>query len=146
MALKWVPSACCPSSSINYNRDMGTSLVAIFCGAGFGALLRAGFNVLGAGMMSGFPLGTLLANLFGGYLVGIAVAFFGNNAAIGPEWRLFIITGFLGGLTTFSSFSAEVLEMMQRGEYTWAVGTALLHVIGSLVLTFLGIMTYQALK
>ena len=125
---------------------MGTSLVAIFCGAGFGALLRAGFNVVGAGMVSGFPIGTLLANLFGGYLVGIAVAFFGNNAAIGPEWRLFIITGFLGGLTTFSSFSAEVVEMMQGGEYTWAVGTALLHVIGSLVLTFLGIMTYQALK
>jgi CrcB protein len=91
-------------------------------------------------------MGTLLANLFGGYLVGIAVAFFGSNAAIGPEWRLFIITGFLGGLTTFSSFSAEVVEMMQSGEYTWAVGTALLHVIGSLVLTFLGIMTYQALK
>jgi CrcB protein len=88
----------------------------------------------------------LLANLFGGYLVGIAVAFFGNNVAIGPEWRLFIITGFLGGLTTFSSFSADVVEMMQRGEYAWAVGTALLHVIGSLVLTFLGIMTYQALK
>jgi CrcB protein len=125
---------------------MGTSLVAIFCGAGFGALLRAGFNVLGTGMVSGFPMGTLLANLFGGYCVGIAVAFFGNNAAIGPEWRLFIITGFLGGLTTFSSFSAEVVEMMQTGEYTWAVGTALLHVIGSLVLTFLGIMTYQALK
>ena len=125
---------------------MGTSLVAIFCGAGFGALLRAGFNVVGAGMVAGFPMGTLLANLLGGYCVGIAVAFFGNNAAIGPEWRLFIITGFLGGLTTFSSFSAEVVEMMQRGEYTWAVGTALLHVIGSLVLTFLGIMTYQALK
>jgi CrcB protein len=125
---------------------MGMSLVAIFCGAGLGALLRAGFNVLGAGMASGFPMGTLLANLFGGYFVGIAVAFFGNNVAIGPEWRLFVITGFLGGLTTFSSFSAEVVEMMQGGEYTWAVGTALLHVIGSLVLTFLGIMTYQALK
>ena len=121
-------------------------MVAIFCGSGFGALLRAGLNVLGAGLVSSFPLGTLLANLFGGYCVGIAVAFFGNNAAIGPEWRLFIITGFLGGLTTFSSFSAEVVEMMQGGEYTWAVGTALLHVIGSLVLTFLGIMTYQALK
>jgi CrcB protein len=84
MALKWAQLACCPSSFINYNPGMGTSLVAIFCGAGFGALLRAGFNVVGAGMVSGFPMGTLLANLFGGYLVGIAVAFFGNNAAIGP--------------------------------------------------------------
>jgi CrcB protein len=125
---------------------MGISLAAIFCGAGFGALLRAGFNVFGAGIAPSFPLGTLLANLFGGYCVGIAVAFFGNNAALGPEWRLFIITGFLGGLTTFSSFSAEVVEMMQRGEYTWAVGTGLLHVLGSLALTFLGILTYQALK
>lgn len=125
---------------------MWISLIAIFCGAGCGALLRAGFNVVGAGIAPGFPMGTLLANLAGGYLVGIAVAFFGNNAAIGPEWRLFIITGFLGGLTTFSSFSAEVVEMVQRGELTWALGTAALHVIGSLALTFLGIMTYQAIK
>jgi len=125
---------------------MWISLIAIFFGAGCGALLRAGFNVMGAGMASSLPLGTLLANLVGGYLVGIAVAFFGNNVAIGPEWRLFIITGFLGGLTTFSSFSAEVVEMMQRGELTWALGTAVLHVIGSLALTFLGIMTYQAMK
>jgi len=125
---------------------MWISFIAIFFGAGCGALLRAGFTVMGAGVVSSLSLGTLLANLVGGYLVGIAVAFFGNNAAIGPEWRLFIITGFLGGLTTFSSFSAEVVEMMQRGEYTWALGTALLHVIGSLALTFLGIMTYQAMK
>lgn len=125
---------------------MWISFIAIFFGAGFGALLRTGFNVVGAGIVPGFPMGTLLANLVGGYLVGIAVAFFGNNAAIGPEWRLFIITGFLGGLTTFSSFSAEVVEMVQRGELTWALGTAALHVIGSLALTFLGIMTYQAIK
>lgn len=125
---------------------MWISFIAIFFGAGCGALLRTGFNVVGAGIVPGFPMGTLLANLVGGYLVGIAVAFFGNNAAIGPEWRLFIITGFLGGLTTFSSFSAEVVEMVQRGELTWALGTAALHVIGSLALTFLGIMTYQAIK
>ena len=125
---------------------MWTSLIAIFCGAGLGALLRAGFNAAALGIASSFPLGTLLANLVGGYFVGIAVAFFGNHIAIGPEWRLFIITGFLGGLTTFSSFSAEVVEMMQRGEFTWAIGTALLHVIGSFALTFLGIITYQAIK
>jgi CrcB protein len=125
---------------------MWTSLVAIFCGAGLGALLRAGFNAAAIGITSSFPLGTLLANLVGGYFVGIAVTFFGNNITIGPEWRLFIITGFLGGLTTFSSFSADVVEMMQRGELTWAIGTALLHVIGSFALTFLGIITYQAIK
>ena len=125
---------------------MWLSFLAIFCGAGLGALLRAGFNLLTMGTASIIPLGTLLANMVGGYLVGIAVAFFGNNPSLSPEWKLFVITGFLGGLTTFSSFSAEVVGFIQRGEFTWALGTALLHLIGSLVLTFLGILTYQALK
>ena len=125
---------------------MWLSIFAIFFGAGFGALLRAGFNFLVVGSASMIPLGTLLSNLVGGYLIGIAIAFFGNNPNLTPEWRLFMITGFLGGLTTFSSFSAEVITLMQRGEITWALGTALLHLVGSLVLTFLGILTYQALK
>ena len=125
---------------------MWLSIIAIFFGAGFGALLRAGFNFLVVGSASMIPLGTLLSNLVGGYLIGIAIAFFGNNPNLTPEWRLFVITGFLGGLTTFSSFSAEVITLMQRGEITWALGTALLHLVGSLVLTFLGILTYQALK
>jgi len=125
---------------------MWPSIFAIFFGAGFGALLRAGFNFLTASTVSMIPLGTLFANLVGGYLVGIAIAFFGNNPNLSPEWKLFVITGFLGGLTTFSSFSAEVVALMQRGELTWALGTALLHLIGSLALTFLGILTYQAFK
>ena len=125
---------------------MWLSFLAIFCGAGLGALLRAGFNLLTVGTASIIPLGTLLANMVGGYLVGIAVAFFGNNPSLSPEWKLCVITGFLGGLTTFSTFSAEVVGFIQRGEFTWALGTALLHLIGSLVLTFLGILTYQALK
>jgi len=125
---------------------MWTSIVAIFFGAGFGALLRAGFNFVTAGTASIVPLGTLLSNLVGGYLIGIAIAFFANNPNLSPEWKLFVITGFLGGLTTFSSFSAEVVILLQRGEFTWALGTALLHLFGSLVLTFLGILTYQALK
>ena len=123
---------------------MWLSFLAIFCGAGLGALLRAGFNLLTVGTASIIPLGTLSANMVGGYLVGIAVAFFGNNPSLSPEWKLFVITGFLGGLTTFSSFSAEVVGFIQRGEFTWALGTALLHLVGSLVLTFLGILTYQA--
>jgi CrcB protein len=125
---------------------MWLSILVIFCGAGFGALLRAGFNVVTVNTASVIPLGTLIANLVGGYLVGLAVAFFGNNPQLSPEWRLLIVTGFLGGLTTFSSFSAEVVAMIQRGEFTWALGTALLHLFGSLLLTFLGILTYQALK
>jgi len=125
---------------------MWLSLLVIFIGAGCGALLRAGFNLLTVSASSVIPLGTLLANMVGGYLVGIAVAFFESNPHFSPEWKLFVITGFLGGLTTFSSFSAEVVSFLQRGEYAWALGTALLHLAGSLVLTFLGILTYQALK
>ena len=125
---------------------MWLSILAIFCGAGLGALLRAGFNLATVGVASMLPLGTFISNMVGGYLIGIAVAFFGNNPNLSPEWKLFVITGFLGGLTTFSSFSAEVVGFMQRGEVTWALGTAFLHLLGSLCLTFLGILTYQALK
>jgi fluoride exporter len=125
---------------------MWLSILAIFFGAGFGALLRATFNLLTVGSASIIPLGTLLSNMVGGYLIGIAIAFFGNNPNLSPEWKLLVVTGFLGGLTTFSSFSAEVVTFMQRGEFTWALGTALLHLVGSLVLTFLGVLTYQALK
>ncbi|MGV0962801.1 MAG: fluoride efflux transporter CrcB [Polynucleobacter sp.] len=125
---------------------MWPSILAIFCGAGLGALMRAGFNLAAVGVASMLPLGTFISNMVGGYLIGIAVAFFGNNPSLSPEWKLFVITGFLGGLTTFSSFSAEVVGFMQRGEVTWALGTALLHLLGSLCLTFLGILTYQALK
>ena len=125
---------------------MWLSILAIFCGAGLGALLRAGFNLATVGLAATLPLGTFISNMVGGYLIGIAVAFFGNNPSLSPEWKLFIITGFLGGLTTFSSFSAEVVGFMQRGEMTWALGTALLNLFGSLALTLLGILTYQALK
>jgi CrcB protein len=125
---------------------MWLSILAIFFGAGFGALLRAGFNVLTVSATSVIPLGTLLSNMVGGYLVGLAVAYFGNNPQLSPEWKLLVVTGFLGGLTTFSSFSAEVVGFIQRGEFTWALGTAILHLVGSLMLTFLGILTYQALK
>ncbi|MEY3419590.1 MAG: CrcB protein [Pseudomonadota bacterium] len=120
--------------------NMWPSILAIFCGAGLGALLRAGFNFATVGIVSALPLGTVVSNLVGGYFVGIAVAFFGNNPSLSPEWKLFVITGFLGGLTTFSSFSAEVVGLMR------ALGTALLNLFGSLALTFLGILTYQALK
>jgi CrcB protein len=125
---------------------MWPSILAIFCGAGLGALLRAGFNFATVSIASTLPLGTFISNMVGGYMVGIAVAFFASNPSLSSEWKLFVITGFLGGLTTFSSFSVEVVGFMQRGEMTWALGTALLHLVGSLALTFLGILTYQALK
>lgn len=125
---------------------MWGSTLAIFFGAGLGALLRAFFNSQTANVVSIIPLGTLLSNMVGGYLVGIALAFFGGNPNLSPEWKLFVITGFLGGLTTFSSFSAEVVSFIQRGELGWAIGTALLHLVGSIVLTILGIWTFQSLR
>jgi fluoride exporter len=122
------------------------SIVAIFFGAGLGALLRAWFNVLAESFSSTIPAGTLIANLLGAYLVGIALAYYMDQPTISPQWRLFIITGFLGGLTTFSSFSADVVMLMQRDQLMLALGLALMHVCGSLLLTFLGIWTIHALK
>ena len=124
----------------------GLSLVAIFCGAGLGALLRVWFNTVSVGLSAIVPMGTLISNLLGCYLVGIAVAYFANHPALSSEWRLFIITGFLGGLTTFSSFSAEVVSPLERGQLTWGLGLALMHVCGAIALTLLGIWTYQSFK
>jgi CrcB protein len=87
------------------------------------------------------PPGTLAANLIGGYVVGVAVAVFASDSALAPEWRLFIITGFCGGLTTFSTFSAEVVTLMQQGRAAWALAAAGTHLIGSVIMTFAGIGT-----
>ncbi len=117
------------------------SIIVIGIGAWAGAVLRW---FLGLGLNSVFPtipLGTLAANLIGGYLIGIAVAFLGTRPELPPEWRLLIITGFLGGLTTFSTFSAEVVTLLQGGQVGWAVATISAHVIGSVALTLLGLAT-----
>ena len=87
------------------------------------------------------PPGTLLANLIGGYLIGIAIDVFAMSPAIAPEWRLFVIAGFLGGLTTFSTFSAEVTQHLMEGRFTWALSTILIHVLGSFAMTLLGFGT-----
>lgn len=121
-------------------------LLAVAAGAALGAWLRWG---LGAWLNPVFPIlpfGTLAANLLGGYLVGLAVAFFGHHAGLPPEWRLFAITGFLGGLTTFSTFSAEVVTLILREQLGWAFLTAAVHLFGSLSLTALGIWTFKFLK
>ncbi len=113
-------------------------VIAICLGASAGALARWG---LGLWLSPGgvIPWGTLAANLIGGYLVGIAVALFQAMPQIDPVWRLALITGFLGGLTTFSSFSAEVVNLLMQQRYALALGTAGLHVMGSLLLTVAGI-------
>ena len=87
------------------------------------------------------PWGTLAANLAGGYLVGVAIAVFNNVPQIDPVWRLALVTGFLGALTTFSSFSAEVVGMLQLHRYMLAFGTAALHLLGSLLMTIVGLKT-----
>jgi CrcB protein len=92
------------------------------------------------------PPGTLTANLVGGYIIGLAVAFFSTYTALAPEWRLFVITGFCGGLTTFSTFSAEITALLQQGRVLWALGAAATHLVGSILMTFAGIGTFMWLK
>lgn len=125
---------------------MVSSIVAISIGASLGAvsrwLLGLGFNAVWATM----PLGTLMANLVGAYLVGLAASFFEAQGSLPPELKLLIITGFLGGLTTFSTFSAEVVLVMQSGDYLKAFITIAFHLLGSLALTMLGMATYSWLK
>lgn len=120
---------------------MWKSVVAISVGASLGALLRW---LLGMQLNSLFPTvppGTLTANLVGGYIVGVAIAFFATYTAIAPEWRLLIITGFCGGLTTFSTFSAEILTLLQQGRSLWALSAAAAHLAGSVLMTFAGVAT-----
>lgn len=113
-------------------------VIAICLGASAGALARWGLGLWlsPAGVI---PWGTLAANLIGGYLIGICVAVFQALPQIDPIWRLALITGFLGGLTTFSSFSAEVVNLLMHERYALALGTAGLHIAGSLLLTVAGI-------
>ncbi len=121
------------------------SVIAISVGAALGALLRWWLAVALNGLFPALPPGTLAANLVGGYLIGVAVAFFAQ-AALPPEWRLFVVTGFLGGLTTFSTFSAEVTTLLQQGRIGWALGAISAHVAGSLVMTLAGIASVHAFR
>ncbi len=114
------------------------SVFAICLGASVGALARWG---LGLWLTPGgiIPWGTLAANLVGGYLIGVCIAIFQSLPQLDPVWRLMLVTGFLGGLTTFSSFSAEVVTFLLEERYGLALATATLHVLGSLILTVAGI-------
>ncbi len=116
------------------------SVIAICVGASVGAVSRWGLGLwLNPGAV--FPVGTLVSNLIGGYLIGLAIAFFQSMPHLDPVWRLAIITGFLGGLTTFSSFSGEVVALLEQQRYLLSFGVAAMHLGGSLLLTVAGIKT-----
>jgi CrcB protein len=131
----------------NKDRGMGASgFVAVGVGAALGAWLRWVLGMLLNSFLPVLPLGTLAANLVGGYLMGLTMGVFALSATLSPEVRLLITTGFLGGLTTFSTFSAEAVTLLARGQYGWATTHILLHVLGSLAMTGLGILTIQLLR
>jgi CrcB protein len=120
-------------------------LLAVGAGAAAGAWLRWLLSLALNPLLPNLPLGTLTANLIGGYLIGVAVELLGVRAGLPPEIRLFAITGFLGGLTTFSTFSAEATGLLVHSQWLWAAALIVVHVIGSIVLTFAGIATVRAL-
>lgn len=121
------------------------AFLAVGGGAVLGAWLRWALSTGLNPLLPALPLGTLAANLLGGYLVGVAVAFFAANAHMAPEWRLFCITGFLGALTTFSSFSAESVQLLMGGQPGAAFLHSAAHLFGSLAATFAGFLTYRVL-
>jgi CrcB protein len=120
---------------------MSTGLVAVGTGAALGAWLRWGLGLLLNPVFPTLPLGTLCANLLGGYLMGLAVSFLARVESLPPEVRLFVATGFLGGLTTFSTFSAEAVTLIGRQDFGWTAVIVTAHVAGSFLMTALGIIT-----
>lgn len=120
-------------------------IAAVGIGAALGAWLRWGLSAWLNPRIAHFPLGTLASNLIGGYLVGFAVAYFAFRHDLPPAWRLLAITGFLGGLTTFSTFSAEVTQLLMEGNYGSGIAVAGAHLAGSLLLTAAGFATFRAL-
>ena len=124
----------------------GIGFIAVGIGAALGAwarwLLGLAFNPLFVML----PLGTLAANLIGGYLVGVAVGVFHLNSGLPPALKLLVITGFLGGLTTFSTFSAEVVERLLANQIGWALALAGMHLAGSLLMTWIGLLSVGATK
>ena len=134
------------SSSSFGDANVIGEFAAVGIGAALGAWLRWGFSTWLNPRIPTFPLGTLASNLVGGYLIGVAVAYFLLRHDLPPHWRLFAITGFLGGLTTFSTFSAEVTELLMGGNYVAGFSLAATHLAGSLLLTAAGFATFRALS
>jgi CrcB protein len=119
-------------------------LVAVGGGAAIGAWLRWGLGAMLNPVFPTLPLGTLAANLTGGLMMGVAMEMITRHAVLSPEMRLLVTTGFLGGLTTFSTFSAEIVTLLLRREYLWGLAAIAAHVVGSLALTIVGILLMRA--
>lgn len=118
------------------------SFISIGLGAVLGAWLRWGISLRFNHYFSNIALGTVLVNLIGAFIVGYAISLF-SASSLSPQYKLFIVTGFCGALTTFSSFSIEVMNLLQRGQFGYALLTIAIHVIGSLLFTLLGMIVYQ---
>ena len=121
-------------------------VIAISIGASFGAVLRWWVGVLLNDVFPSIPLGTLSVNLLGGYLIGFAASYFAFSPGIAPEWRLMLITGFLGSLTTFSAFSIENVVLLKEGKYLLCAVSILAHVGGTILTTLLGVASFELLK
>ncbi len=124
---------------------MYLSILAVGIGGALGSLLRWVLGLRLNGLFPDLPLGTLASNVIAGYVIGVAVAFFARVPEVPSEWRLFIITGLMGGLSTFSTFSAEVVAHLQEGRLGWAAGEIAIHVCASVVMTILGIASVAAI-
>lgn len=125
---------------------MWKPIVVLCVGGSLGTLFRWWLGMTFNALFPTMPPGTLTANLVGGYIIGVAMAYFGTYTNLPPEYRLFVMTGFCGGLTTFSTFSAEVTALLQQGRPAWAFGVIATHVVGSVLMTFAGIGTFMWIK
>lgn len=124
----------------------GAGFIAVGIGAALGAWMRWWLGLALNAATPHLPLGTLAANLIGGYLIGVAVEVFSQHGGLSQEMKLFVITGFLGGLTTFSSFSAEAVGLLAQSRYAWAALLISSHLVGSIIMTVLGIATVRSLS
>lgn len=121
----------------------GLGFLAVGVGAAVGAWLRWWLGTALNPLFEAIPLGTLAANLIGAYVIGAAIALFAQATAISPEWRLLIITGFCGGLTTFSTFSGEITALFQQGRYAVMASSVAMHVVGSVAMTLFGMASWR---
>jgi CrcB protein len=125
---------------------VAASILAVAIGGALGCLLRWALGLSLNALFPALPPGTLAANLVGGYLIGLALAWFATQPELPPHWRLFVITGFLGGLTTFSSFSGEVVTLLREGRTALAGVAVLLHLGGSVLMTVAGMASVAFLR